>query len=124
MTGTTGTTRIAGDWIDRDDTQAVCAMLEAGGHRALCARLDAQGLGLMDAGAQFRAPVVENTVLRLEMRVDSWTTRSLRLAYAGFQEDRLCVQGHELRGVFVRRDGRMAAGNTAELRAALGFAED
>ncbi len=98
--------------------------VRAGGHRALCERLDAQGLGLMDAGAQFRAPVLENTVLRLEMRVDAWTTRSLRLAYAGYQEDRLCVQGHELRGVFVRRDGRMAAGSTAELRTALGFAED
>lgn len=96
--------------------------VRAGGHRALCARLDAQGLGLMDVSAQFRAPVVENTMLQIEMRIERWGSRSLRLGYRGLQDGRLSVEGHELRGVFLRRDGRLTAGEVAPLREALGFA--
>lgn len=106
-------------WFDRcfHDFMAV----RAGGHQALCDALGAQGIGLMDAGAAFRAPVTENTVLRLEMRVDRWSGRSLRLAYHGHVGGRPAVEGHELRGVFLRRDGRLTAGDTAPLRAALGL---
>ena len=91
----------------------------AGGHRALCDALGAAGIGLMDVGAQFRSPVTENQMLRLEMRIERWGSRSLRLAYAGYLGDTLALEGHELRGVFIRRDGRLTSGDTAPLRAAL-----
>jgi 4-hydroxybenzoyl-CoA thioesterase len=106
-------------WFDRCFHDLL--QVRGGGHRALCARLGSAGLGLMDAGAMFRAPVREGETIRLELRVEHWGARSVRVGYAGRLDETLCVEGHELRGVFLMKDGRMTAGPTALLREALGL---
>ena len=93
--------------------------VRAAGHGALCARLGAVGLGLMDVGASFPAPARDGDVMRLSLRFDTWSSRTVRLAYAGEVDGRTVVEGHELRGMFVEHDGRLRAGELSELRAIL-----
>ncbi|TMV13027.1 acyl-CoA thioesterase [Arenibacterium halophilum] len=90
-----------------------------GGHRALCAKLDARGIGLMDSGARFPAPASEGDLMTLSMTIAEWGSKTLRLAYEGQVSGRTVVEGFEVRGMFVERDGRLRAGDMAELRAAL-----
>lgn len=91
----------------------------AGGHRKLCAELGARGIGLIDVDARFPSPATEGDRMRLDMTIADWGSKTLRLDYAGFVGDRPVVEGHELRGLFVMRDGRMRAGDLAPLRAIL-----
>lgn len=90
-----------------------------GGHGALCARLGAVGLGLMDVGATFPAPARDGDLLRLDMRIARWESKTLRLSYQGRIEDRVVVEGHELRGLFVEHEGRLRAGDLSALQALL-----
>lgn len=83
----------------------------AGGHAALCARLDAVGLGLMDMGARFLAPAYDGDRMRLEMRFAEWSRRALRIEYTGLIKGQTTIEGFEVRGLFVQRDGRMRAGD-------------
>lgn len=106
-------------WFDRCFHDFM--FVRAGGHAALCARLGSAGIGLMEADAKFRAPVRENQTLELQMRATEWHRKAVRLDYAAYQGDQLALTGHELRGVFVMRGGRMGAGEVADLRAALGL---
>lgn len=98
--------------------------VRGGGHARLCTVLESAGIGLMESDARFHAPVRENEVLELEMTVAEWRSRSLLLVYEGRVGQRLCVTGHERRGVFVMREGRMGAGEVAPLRTALGLGDD
>ena len=85
-------------------------------------RLGAVGTGLLDADAAFRAPLRDGDVLRHEMEVAGWGERTLRLAYRGFANGGLAVEGRETRGLFVRdarRDGRLTLAPLAPLRALL-----
>lgn len=104
-------------WFDR----CFHALLQdrAGGHRAICAQLGAKGLGLMDVGARFPAPASEGDLMRLDLNLAEWGGKTLRLTYSGFVGDRTVVEGYELRGLFLERDGRMRAGDIAPLRALL-----
>ena len=90
-----------------------------GGHSALCARLGAVGLGLMDVGARFPAPARECDRMTLEMSFDSWAARALRLGYTGRVGDRVVIEGHAVRGLFVKQDGRLRAGEMAPVKALL-----
>jgi acyl-CoA thioesterase FadM len=104
-------------WFDR----CFHSFLQArgGGHRALCARLNARGIGLMDTGARFPAPASEGDVMALSMTLADWGSKTLRLTYEGQVDGRTVVEGFELRGMFVERDGRLRAGDMATLRGAL-----
>ncbi|MDK3017226.1 acyl-CoA thioesterase [Pseudodonghicola flavimaris] len=93
----------------------------AGGHRKLCRDLDAQGIGLMDVHAKFLSPALDGDLMTLELRLQEWGDKTLTLDYLGRIGDRHVVRGTELRGMFIRRDGRMRAGEMAPLRAALGL---
>lgn len=95
----------------------------AGSHADLCKRLDAQGLGLMDAKAKFLSPATDGDVMTLELRFVEWGEKSFTLDYHGRIGDRTVVRGTELRGMFVQRDGRMRAGEMAPLQAALSLEE-
>lgn len=88
----------------------------AGGHRAICAALGAKGIGLIDLGANFPSPTTEGDELMLSMSIEEWGRKTLRLRYEGRVDDRVVVQGHELRGLFVMRDGKMRAAEVAPLR--------
>ncbi len=104
-------------WFDRCFHTFLHA--RAGGHGRLCERLGAVGLGLMDVGANFPAPARDGDLLRLEMRIEDWQAKTLRLGYQGQVGERTVVVGHEVRGLFVERDGRLRAGELTALRAAL-----
>lgn len=86
------------------------------GHAWVCEQLNSVGIGLMDSGARFFAPVKEGDELRLEMFVEEWTEKALRLKYRGWVADRLAVEGHEVRGVFVQEGGRMRGAPVEGLR--------
>lgn len=91
----------------------------AGGHASLCDRLGSIGLGLIDAGGSFRAPAVNGDRLDLEARIVDWSDRTFRIVYEGSIGGRLAVEGHEVRGVFVREGERLRAAPVAPLRAIL-----
>ncbi len=89
----------------------------AGGHRLICEKLSAKGTGLIDSGAKFPAPATEGDVIRLEMTLADWGSRTLRVEYTGYVGDRRVVSGFELRGLFLMDEaGRMRAGALAPLR--------
>lgn len=90
-----------------------------GGHRGLCDDIGAHGLGLVDVGAQFLSPATANDTLTLDMTIAEWTSRTFRLNYTGRVGDRRVLTGYEVRAVFVQKNGRMRAGDTAPLRARL-----
>ncbi|WP_158964429.1 acyl-CoA thioesterase [Chachezhania sediminis] len=102
-------------WFDRCFHSFLAA--RGGGHAAICKELDARGIGLMDAGANFTAPAGENDVMLLNMWLADWAERSLRIEYEGEVKGRTVLRGHEIRGLFVMRDGRMRGGDMAPLRA-------
>ncbi|MEX0286273.1 MAG: acyl-CoA thioesterase [Paracoccaceae bacterium] len=90
-----------------------------GSHKDFCAELGALGLGLMDTGARYPAPATDGDMLRLEMTLAEWGSKTLRLTYNGYVEDRCVVDGFELRGLFIRSDGRLRAGDMAPVKARL-----
>ncbi|RMD88920.1 MAG: acyl-CoA thioesterase [Alphaproteobacteria bacterium] len=104
-------------WFDACFHDFLSARAE--GHAALCTRLGAIGIGLIDSGAAFRNPLRPGDRLTLELRLDRWSSRSLRLAYHGHCDGRLIVEGHELRGIFVEGADGIRAGPMGPLQAIL-----
>ena len=102
-------------WFDRCYHTFLHA--RAGGHSAICEKLGAKGTGLIDTGAKFPAPATEGALLRLELTMAEWGSRTLRLEYQGYVGSRRVVDGFEVRGLFiVTEDGRMRAGDMTPLR--------
>ncbi|MEC7760394.1 MAG: acyl-CoA thioesterase [Pseudomonadota bacterium] len=87
-----------------------------GGHAALCRQLDARGLGLMHADADFKSPGLDGDVFTLELGTIQWAKRSLTAPYTARIGDRILVEGYETRGIFAERDGRLTAAPTEPLR--------
>ena len=87
-----------------------------GGHGALCRRLDAVGLGLMEANAQFRRPMRDGDVLSLALSIEEWGRKTLRLRYDGRVGDHVVVVGIEVRGLFKQGDMGIVAGEMEALR--------
>ena len=80
------------------------------------------GTGAMEVGARFHSPVVPGDVLELELRLSNWSRKSFQVDYSGTCQGRRVITGFEVRGIFVRVDGKVKAGSTAGLREALGLA--
>lgn len=91
----------------------------AGGHRRLCRELEAKGIGLMDVHANFVSPALDGDLMTLDMTILDWGSKSLKLGYRGRIGERTVVNGTELRGMFVTREGRLRAGEMAPLRTLL-----
>lgn len=87
-----------------------------GGHAALCDRLDAMGIGLMDVSARFRRPMGDGDEITVSLTVDAWQDRSLTLAYEIHRAGVLAVAGRETRGLFVRSETGMIAAEIGDLR--------
>lgn len=104
-------------WFDR--CFHTFLLQRAGGHRRICEQLDAKGIGLMNVDAQFPSPTMEGDEMQLHMTIAEWGARVLKLGYEGQVDGRTVVNGTELRGLFVMRDGRLRAGDMAPLRALL-----
>ena len=104
-------------WFDR--CFHTFLLQRAGGHRLLCEKLQAKGIGLMDLQANFTSPAMDGDLMALTLSIDEWRDKVLLLSYEGRIGDRVVVQGHEKRGLFQMRDGRLRAGKMAPLRALL-----
>ena len=90
-----------------------------GGHDPVCAKAGSAGLGLIDVSIQFRSPMVNGDYVTIRFEEIEWATRTFTVRYQGFVGERLAFEAKEVRGVFKQQDGRMSAGETADLRAIL-----
>lgn len=87
--------------------------------RTLAQKLGTIGTGLIDVGASFQAPISYGDQLILTLTIDAWSEKTLRLAYIGRCDGQVVMQGHELRGLFMREgeSGKIRAATIAPLRA-------
>lgn len=92
-----------------------------GGHDAACKALGAMGIGVMEEHANYRSSARDGQVLTYSIHRIEWGTRNLQIYYSASEGDRLCIEGRERRGLFVIRDGQMAAAEVAPLRDLLGL---
>mgnify|MGYP003646759292 FL=1 len=92
------------------------ALRRHGGHAKLCARLEAVGIGLADASAQFRHTMRDGDRLTLAFRAAKWSQRSVTLAYEGRGNDILVFEGREVRCLFKLTQTGIVAADLAELR--------
>ncbi len=97
--------RTSHDWLRR-----------FGGHGALCRRMDAVGVGLMEAGAQFQRPMRDGDVLWLTLSIAAWSRKSLRVSYEGRIDGQIAVSGFEVRGLFKQGDAGIVAAEIEALR--------
>jgi acyl-CoA thioesterase FadM len=104
-------------WFDRCFHSFL--LTRAGGHRNLCKRLGAVGIGLMDVSARFTSPAFDGDLMSLRMTIGDWGAKTLNLKYEGIISDRTVVLGSELRGMFLMQDGKLRGGEMALLRAIL-----
>lgn len=104
-------------WLDRTFHSFLAE--NAGGHAALCAQLDAKGIGLTDAACSFRAPVTEGDALTIAITAISWDSRTFTLAYEGLVDGKPHFKGSETRALFIQSDGRLKAGDLSGLRSIL-----
>lgn len=94
------------DWLNR-----------FGGHAELGRKLGSTGFGLMEVGAKFRRPVRDGDLLVIDMSIEGWDSRALRLAYAGSVGGQAAFEGREVRAVFIATPQGLRAGEMAGFRA-------
>ena len=101
-------------WVDR----AFHALLRetVGGHADVCRELGAQGLGLMNVEIAFKSPALEGDLMQLRIKEIIWTRKSYAVRYQARIGQRLVFEAAETRGIFIRRDGKMVAGDVAPLK--------
>lgn len=87
-----------------------------GGHTAICQRLGAVGLGLMDASAAFKAPIRDGDTLEVAIAAIDWSEKTMTLNYTGRVGDRLAFEGREVRGLFKLVERGIVAAELGELR--------
>ena len=87
-----------------------------GGHRALCDKLGATGLGLFEASARFHRPMRDGDRLSLQLTVKEWGRKSVHLAYEGRVAGDVTLVGSEVRGLFKSAGGAMVAAEIDVLR--------
>ncbi len=87
-----------------------------GGHAAICARLGAVGLGLMQADAKFRRPMRPNDRVQVTMRIADWGRKALSLSYEVTRDGEVTATGIEVRGMFLPGPNGLSAGEMALLR--------
>lgn len=103
-------------WFDR----AFHTLLaRSGGHAALCSRLGAKGIGLIEASARFRRPLQDGDRIRIDFTVTEWGAKTMSLSYQVWKDDLLCATGTEVRGLFKETDTGMIAAPIDPLKEAL-----
>ena len=96
-------------------------LLAFGGHQKVCAAVGSVGFGLFETQARYARALRIGDRLTIEMRIEDWARKALKLSYRGVVGDQTAFEGTETRGFFEMRDGRMRAGEMAPLRS---FLED
>lgn len=89
--------------------------------RILGDKLGTMGTGLIDAGANFKAPITYGDRLVMQLEFEAWEKKTFHLCYTGRCNNRTVVIGHEVRGLFMRdaETGIIKAASIAPLRALL-----
>jgi 4-hydroxybenzoyl-CoA thioesterase len=103
-------------WFDRTFH---ALLLPLGGHEALCDRIGAKGIGLIEASARFRRPLRDGDQARITLSVKDWGIKTLTLTYEVWNDDLLCATGTEVRGLFKATDAGMIAAPIEPLKEAL-----
>lgn len=88
-----------------------------GGHAALCERLGAVGLGLVDASAQFRHPMCDGDRLDVRIAIGEWSRRAFVCSYEGRVGGAPTFTGREVRCLFTPTDNGIVAADLSQLRA-------
>ncbi len=89
---------------------------EFGGHDGICRRLNAVGIGLMDASARFQAPLRPGDRISILLSVTEWKSRSVSLHYEVLVGERIAIVGHEVRGLFTKEGSGIIAGDMNSFR--------
>lgn len=89
------------------------------GQKVLAEKLGTVGTGLIDVGASFRSPVTYGENLTLTLTLEEWGRKTLKAGYRGHVGERLALEGFEVRGLFMRENGKLHAAPIAPLRALL-----
>jgi len=87
-----------------------------GGHAYLCEKLDALGLGLVDASVQFQRPMRDGEQLNLRIATLEWSRRTLNIHYDGEVDGSTRFKGHEVRCLFKETKDGIVAGEIEQLR--------
>ena len=101
-------------WMDAAFHSTLATM---GGHAAICRRLDAMGLGLMDATCAFREPMRDGDHVELCPTIKRWGERSLTVDYRGTVDGRVSFTGREVRGIFRETSSGLTTAPILALRA-------
>lgn len=104
-------------WLDATFHSFLAAT--AGGHGALCKSLGAKGIGLVSARSDFHVPVTDGNDLTVMLQSIDWDARRFTLNYTGEVREKTVFKGCETRAMFVVRDGRIRAGDLADLQGIL-----
>ncbi|WP_420569029.1 acyl-CoA thioesterase [Thalassovita sp.] len=94
-------------------------LARAGGHAGLCKEIGSVGIGLADASAQFRSPMMDRDALSIRLLGIEWGARALTARYETCVGERLCFTGTEVRCIFKKTDKGISADTTDALRALL-----
>jgi 4-hydroxybenzoyl-CoA thioesterase len=81
-----------------------------------CRSLGIIGVGVMEAGAQFKRPLRDGDLLSLGVSIEDWGRKTLRLAYGGRADGEIALVGTELRGLFKLGDGAIVVAEAGMLR--------
>jgi 4-hydroxybenzoyl-CoA thioesterase len=103
-------------WFDRAFHMLLA---RSGGHAAMCKRLNAKGIGLIEAQARFLRPLQDGDQISIELHVKEWGSKTVTLEYEVKRGDHLCATGKEVRGLFKMTDTGMIAAIIDPLKEAL-----
>ncbi len=87
-----------------------------GGHAAICKKLDAVGLGLIDASAQFKRPLKDGDKLDIHLSLTDWSNKTVTIKYTGKVGDRTAFESKEVRALFKPSDKGITAGELKDFK--------
>lgn len=91
-------------------------LARAGGHAEICRHIGSVGIGLADASAQFKSPMMDRDPLTIRILGIDWGARALTVNYETRTGDRLCFTGTEVRCIFRKTEKGMGADTTDALK--------
>jgi 4-hydroxybenzoyl-CoA thioesterase len=90
-----------------------------GGHADLCARFQAEGIGLVESTARFQSPLRDGDLLEIDTWVSDWGRRTLTVTHKGSVGGNAAFEVTEVRCLFKATETGMVAAEVGDLRAVL-----
>lgn len=100
-------------WLDRSFHDWLRSF---GGHGQMCETLGAIGVGLIDARAQFKRPMVDGDHVSITLVATEWGRKTVTLDYRGTVGENVMFTAQEVRGLFKRGNDGIFATEIAALR--------